>query len=631
MSSNAIGWISIDKRGQILKSNQYFQELLEYDLKELQEKDIFEITFPDDLEITKSYFNELIEGTREFYRNEKRYIKKSGEIAWVKDTCCLVRDSVGNPDHGTCLVEDITERKQLEDELQKHKDNLGELFLQRTADLEKGNRLYRTTIDSIDHAIHVVDKELVILTFNKEFEHWMEKFGISSDIIGKNVRAAFPFLPESIEEEYRVVFKSGTPLITEEVIKIDSWEVITETRKLPVFAGNEVTRIVTSIQDITERKQMENALKYSEEKYRALIETSPNYIALVDANGNVIDCNNKISELFKMSIDAIKGENMETIQQILGMNNIYPIDLLKRALDENIAIITPINIMIKDYAGQPAWLEVKTIPLTIKDEKYLQIVGNDITEQKYAEQVVNEELEKLKTLDKLKTDFIYRASHELKTPLNAICSAAALLSNYMNNLNTEEKGLIGIISKGGDRLKHLVESMVESFRIEDDAMQVKKENIDLIGLIVDLFEQNKYFINQRKQVLVLDLPESVQLQADHEKLEFVFNNILLNAINNTPTGGTITVKAADFEDRVDISVSDTGVGFTEDEKARLFTKFGKIERYGQGLDIVTEGSGLGLYISKKAIELHGGTISVESAGRNCGSTFIVSLPKTIEE
>ena len=82
-----------------------------------------------------------------------------------------------------------------------------------------------------------------------------------------------------------------------------------------------------------------------------------------------------------------------------------------------------------------------------------------------------------------------------------------------------------------------------------------------------------------------------------------------------------------YDGYIDISIRDTGVGLTEEEKPKLFKKFGKIERYGKGLDVDTEGSGLGLYISKKIVELHGGKVWVESEGRNKGSAFIIRLPE----
>ena len=103
-------------------------------------------------------------------------------------------------------------------------------------------------------------------------------------------------------------------------------------------------------------------------------------------------------------------------------------------------------------------------------------------------------------------------------------------------------------------------------------------------------------------------------------------NLIINAIKYTPTNGRITIKTEIQNNSYLVSIQDTGIGLTDLEKTKIFKRFGKIERYGQGLDVVSEGSGLGLYISKKIIELHGGDIWVESLGRDQGSIFYFSLP-----
>ena len=113
---------------------------------------------------------------------------------------------------------------------------------------------------------------------------------------------------------------------------------------------------------------------------------------------------------------------------------------------------------------------------------------------------------------------------------------------------------------------------------------------------------------------------------EKEKIYDVVNNILSNAIKYTPPGGIIEVKSKIKDGFYIISVKDNGIGIEKDEKAILFQQFGKIERFGQGWDIEAGGSGLGLYISKKLIELHGGNIWLESEGKNKGSTFYFSLP-----
>ena len=102
--------------------------------------------------------------------------------------------------------------------------------------------------------------------------------------------------------------------------------------------------------------------------------------------------------------------------------------------------------------------------------------------------------------------------------------------------------------------------------------------------------------------------------------------ILINTINFTPPGGEIKIFSEVKSNFFIISIEDNGIGFSAKKKTQLFKQFGKIERYGQGWDVGIEGTGLGLYIAKKIIELHGGNIWMESAGRNRGSKFSFSLP-----
>ena len=113
---------------------------------------------------------------------------------------------------------------------------------------------------------------------------------------------------------------------------------------------------------------------------------------------------------------------------------------------------------------------------------------------------------------------------------------------------------------------------------------------------------------------------------EKEKIYDVINNLLSNAIKYSQKNSEIKIQSEIKDNFIVISVNDNGIGFTEEEKKKLFTQFGKIERYGQRFDVESEGTGLGLYIAKKIVELHGGKIWMESEGRNKGSTFYFSLP-----
>ena len=130
----------------------------------------------------------------------------------------------------------------------------------------------------------------------------------------------------------------------------------------------------------------------------------------------------------------------------------------------------------------------------------------------------------------------------------------------------------------------------------------------------------------RNHTIILEVQDNLRTQFEKEQIHQVINNLLNNAVKYTPPSGIIEIKSDIRDDLIIILIKDNGIGFTEEEKTRIFKQFGKIERYGKGMEIIPEGSGFGLFISKKIIELHGGEIWLESDGRNKGATFYFSLP-----
>ncbi len=233
----------------------------------------------------------------------------------------------------------------------------------------------------------------------------------------------------------------------------------------------------------------------------------------------------------------------------------------------------------------------------------------------------------LSDISKLKTELLSRTSHELKTPLISIKGfTELLLTVHSGKLDTDVMSILSEIKNGSNRLEKIINSLLESSKLEQNKLMLKREVEDLTFLIKYCIKEVKGLIDLREQNLILDLSEDLITKFDKERIYEVFSNILINAIKYTPPKGTIRVKSELTDGFYIISVQDNGIGFTEEEKTRIFKQFGKIERYGKGWDLDIEGTGLGLYISKKLIELHGGEIWMESEGRNRGSTFCFSLP-----
>ncbi len=175
-------------------------------------------------------------------------------------------------------------------------------------------------------------------------------------------------------------------------------------------------------------------------------------------------------------------------------------------------------------------------------------------------------------------------------------------------------------------MEALINSFIESYQLEKTVIRVNLRQEDVSDLIQEVLYELEGFIGMRGHTINVTLDEKLITAIDKEKIYTVISNILINAIGYTPQGGKISINSSIDKNFLTISVKDNGIGLTEEEKNRLFKPFGKIERYGEGWDISIGGMGMGLYISKEIIKLHGGKMWVESEGRSKGSEFHFSLP-----
>jgi PAS domain S-box-containing protein/putative nucleotidyltransferase with HDIG domain len=173
---------------------------------------------------------------------EHRYYDTQGNIKIVDIAAHPIFDNRGNVTQVIECILDITERKRAEERLQEAEEQ------------------YRLTLDSIGDAIHVIDSYWRFIIFNTAFRQWNEQLGLETDVIGRTLFEVFPFLPNTVRDEYLQVFDTGEKLLTEERTRVGDKEFITETRKIPIYEGEKVTRIATVIRDITERKRSEELM-----------------------------------------------------------------------------------------------------------------------------------------------------------------------------------------------------------------------------------------------------------------------------------------------------------------------------------------------------------------------------------
>ena len=205
---------------------------------------------------------------------EKELFQKAGIRSLIS-----VPIVIGGTIYGLIGLNSIREERAWSDDVVSMLKIVAEIFasaLERKRSeeaLRESEEQYRTSIESMGDAVHVVDKALRIVLFNKAFREWSRNLGINPDVIGKPVLDVFPFLPDTVIDEYYQVFASGKPLITEETTKVGDREFITETRKIPITEEGAVHQVVTVIRDITKRKRAEMQLKTIFEASKAINST----------------------------------------------------------------------------------------------------------------------------------------------------------------------------------------------------------------------------------------------------------------------------------------------------------------------------------------------------------------------
>ena len=597
----------VDIDHNVLRINSPFAELVGASEAELEGQKCFEQFSGPNCLTPQCTMNRIVAGEE---RIDIEMVKKRKD---GRDIPCILVASPFRSAEGELLgmVEDftdITDRKRAEAATQQAHSEITTIF------------------NAAGDGMRVVDTEYIVLRVNHEFA---ELVGASeAELIGQKCYEQFPHPQCHTPQCTLKRILSGEERIETDVVKErkNDREILCILVATPFrSADGELLGMVEAFKDITDRKRAEKDLQESEEKFRTLVKTSPYSIILLDTKGNILDCN-QITERY---LGLPRNEIIGTMVFNLDIISENDKDLIANRIQELIksGITEPREFEFKNSEGEKIWLENILSYIKIGGKDYIQINSVDITERKKMEIINEKKIEKLKELDKLKNEFVLRASHELKTPLNSIYGASTILLDYYHKFfDDRAKRLLEIINTGGERLKKLVIDLIDVSRIESNVIELNKQKENLEETIKSCVNDLYHSIVKRELFLHVDLEEEIYLEVDKIRIDQVIMNLVSNAIKNTLPKGTISVILQKYDDHIEIKIKDTGVGFTEDEKKKVFKKFGKIERYGKGMDIDTEGSGLGLYLSKEIIELHGGKIWLESEGRNKGSKFIINLP-----
>jgi PAS domain S-box-containing protein len=390
--------------------------------------------------------------------------------------------------------------------------------------------------------------------------------------------------------------------------------------------GDEEKQILSFIADQTalaiERKQGEHALRESEEKFRALFEASSAGVMLHDEH-QYLEVNPATLRIlgYDRSEDLI-GKNPALTSPPTQPNGESSAVVAQRHIEEcKTKGSARFEWVGRTAQGKDVPLEVILTRVEWGGKQLIQAVINNISDRKKAEAELLRSLAREKELSALKSSFVSMVSHEFRTPLGIILSSAEILDDYLEQLPPEDrKAQLDSIRKNTRRMAELMEEVLVLSRFDAGKMDCKPCPLDLAVLLRRIVDE-LLSITNRVCPIELSIPfGSNEAKVDERLLRHILTNLISNAVKYSPAGEPVALIAAQAGRELVLRIEDRGIGIPEEDRQWLFNAFHRCRNVGD-----RPGTGLGLVIVKKCVELHGGKITITSKV-NQGTTITVILP-----
>ena len=383
--------------------------------------------------------------------------------------------------------------------------------------------------------------------------------------------------------------------------------------------------LVVNARDVTERKRAEEALRRSEEHFRAVIENASDLVTILDTDGVMKYQSPAVERLFGFLPQELEGRN--------AFELVHPEDapvvveaLTAVAMNPGETRSAAFRFLHKDGS----WRHVESVGTTLLrtgPEEGVIVNSRDVTERKRAEEALEQaraEAERAReaaeAANQAKSEFLSRMSHELRTPMNSILGFAQLLER--RNPTPDQQKSVDQILRAGRHLLNLINEVLDIARIESDRQPLSLEPVRLDAALSEAVNLIRPLAAQTG-CRVSDPPEAPGrwVRADRQRLAQVLLNLLSNGVKYNRPGGSVRVTWEEADGRLRVGVHDTGRGIDPERMEELFVPFARLGAEETGV----EGTGLGLALSHRLAEAMGGSLTVEShPGR--GSTFWLELP-----
>ena len=580
--------------GHFKELNPMWEKTLGFTVEELKTKPFIEFVHPEDQESTIAVAQKIMTTGKDVVSFENRYLCKDGSYKWLLWSATVSLEE----QLYYAVARDITERKQAEVHYRDLYENAPDMMA--VVDLVSTNILEcnQTLADVIGRS----KEEIVGNSF-------LELYASESIDAAQQTSQAFVETGEVIRQERTLLRADGGTID----VLLQATPMRDETGK--IVASRSTWR------DVTKQKEAERALASQEALYRTLIQAAPQVIWVADADGQVALLNKAWHEFSGRSdeeslgtrwAEALHPEDLPDVlakwERAYTRGETYSGECRFQAKDGSYETFIFIGTPVRDDSGKIInWVGINT----------------NIADRVQAEIALQEAKDAAEYANRAKSEFLATMSHELRTPLNAIIGFSEILRDeILGTVNDDQKELVADIHTSGNHLLTMINDILDLSKIEAGKMDLQLENFSIKEAVTEVNTIVNALANQKQIQLSLELNQDISIEADKIKFKQILYNLLSNAVKFTDEGGQVTMKFEISGAALLGSVTDTGVGISPQDRAKLFQPFTQIDASSTRAH---SGTGLGLALTNRLIQLHGGKIWVDS-DIDEGSTFSFTFP-----
>jgi PAS domain S-box-containing protein len=600
--------VMLDPRGVILSWNAGGKHIKGYTAEEIVGRH-FSVFYTEEAIQRDTPRHELETAAREGRVEDEGWrVRRDGSRFWAKVVVTAMRDDDGRLLGFSTITADLTERRANEERLRQNEE--------RTRHSEERLRLLVENVQ--DYAIFMLDPSGTIISWNAGAERF--KGYTAAEIIGKHFSVFYP--RESLDSNWPAQELEAATLLGR--FEDEGWRIRKDGTRFwanvvitALRGADGVLRGFSKItRDLTQRRQAEEELRRSEERFRLLLEGVEDYaIIMLDPEGRVSSWNAGAQRINGYSAEEIIGQSIERFYSAEDVAAGRPAEELRNAA---------LHRRVEDFGwrirkdGTRFWADVIVTALHDPDGRLRGFakVTRDLSERK--------RMENLEAQGRHLTEFLAMLAHELRNPLAPIRNALGIVA-----MNREVPPQVAwsheVIDRQVGHLTRLVDDLLDVSRITRGKLRMRNESMDLNAAIHRAIESSRPLVDARKHRLELRLSgDPVLVHGDLTRLTQVVVNLVNNAAKYTPEGGTIEIESVAVQGDVEVRVRDNGVGIPPNQLESIFDLFAQGERT---LDRSEGGLGIGLTLARRIVELHGGSLRARSEGPGRGAEFVIRMPR----